>query len=84
MVDIVKIELAEPCKSKFSLLTSSFVINIHKRIKNSLLWHIYGILWYQLSKIVDNVTRTILQQKLLAILTAILYFETFIEKLLLD
>ena len=57
MVDIVKIELAGPCKSKFSLLTSPFVIiDIHTRIKNSLLWHIYGICWYQLYKIVDNVT----------------------------
>ena len=54
-VDIVKIELAGPCKPKFPLLTSSFVINIHTRIKNSLLWHIYALLWYQFFKIVDNV-----------------------------
>ena len=80
MVDIVKVELEGPCKSKFSLLTSSFVVNIRTRIKNSLLWHIYGISWYQLFKIVDNVTWTILLQKLLAILTAILDFETFIEE----
>ena len=59
MVDIVKVELAGPCKSKFSLSTSSFVINICTRIKNSLLWHVYGISWYQLFKIVDNVTEII-------------------------
>ena len=40
----------------------------------------YGILWYQLFEIIDNVTWTILQQKLLAILRAILNFETFIEE----
>ena len=57
MVDIVKIELAGPRKSKFSLLTSLFVIiNIYTSYKNRLLWHIYGIFWYQLFKIVDNVT----------------------------
>ena len=56
MVDIVRIELAGPSKSKFSLLTSSSVmINIHTRIKNSL-WHSYGIFWYQRFKIVYNVT----------------------------
>ena len=32
MVDIAEIELAGPYKSKFLLLTSSFVMNIHKTI----------------------------------------------------
>ena len=37
--------------------------------------------WYgYLFKIVDNVTRTIFQQKLLDIMAAIFDFETFIEE----